>query len=62
MTGVEFLERLLDAGFETLPKRVMISGYSQEGEVNKALDDNLLDEFVSKPWTYDGLRDTLKNV
>ncbi len=58
MTGVEFLKMLVEA-IENPPKRVMVSGYTQEGEVTKALESNLLDIFVKKPWTYDGLKSVI---
>lgn len=58
MTGVEFLKLLVES-IEVPPKRVMVSGYTQEGEVTMALESNLLDTFVKKPWTYDGLKSIL---
>lgn len=62
MTGVEFLEKLSNEKLDYSLKKVMISGYSQEGEVNQALEKGLLDKFVSKPWTYDGLKNTLLSI
>jgi CheY-like chemotaxis protein len=62
MTGVEFLEELLNLKLDNLPKRIMTSGYSQEGEVNNAIEKGLLDIFISKPWTYDGLKEAILNA
>ena len=59
MTGVEFLKELDELSVKYSPKRVMISGFTQEGEVNEALKNNLIHKFVSKPWTYQGLKDLL---
>lgn len=56
MTGVEFLREIKQLFPETHAKRIMISGYTREGEIEEALEDELLDEFVSKPWKYDELR------
>lgn len=63
MTGVEFLKEL--DGIEVLPsnpKRIIISGYTKEGEVNEALEKKLIDRFVSKPWSYDKLKDLLLTI
>ncbi len=62
MTGVQFLKELEEIDFETNPKRVIISGYTREGEVNEALEGKLIDRFVSKPWAYDKLKDLLLTI
>lgn len=62
MTGVEFLQKLVEMKIQNLPRRVMISGYSQEGEVNQAIENGFLDKFVSKPWTYEGLKEVLETI
>ncbi len=59
MTGVEFLKELDGIDLPSSTTRVMISGFTQEGEVNEALENKLIDKFVSKPWTYQGLKDLL---
>ncbi len=56
MTGVEFLREIEQLYPNTEAKRVMISGYTQEGEIEDALQNKLIDEFVSKPWKYEDLR------
>ncbi|MEQ9467451.1 MAG: response regulator [Ekhidna sp.] len=58
MTGVEFLKELRELGVSSV-MRVIISGFTQEGEVDEALETKLIDEFVSKPWSYQNLKDLL---
>ena len=59
MTGVEFLKELRKENMAADSKKVMISGYAKEGEVGEAIETKLIDEFVSKPWSYEGVIDTL---
>lgn len=61
MTGVEFLKHLKENEVSTNSMKVIISGYTQEGEVDDALSTNLIDEFVSKPWSYEDLKTLLLN-
>ena len=62
MTGVEFLKELEEKEVPSNPKRIIISGYTKEGEVNEALEKKLIDRFVSKPWSYDKLKDLLLTI
>lgn len=62
MTGVEFLKKLDGVEVPSMPKRIIISGYTKEGEVNEALERKLIDRFVSKPWSYDKLKDLLLTI
>ena len=62
MTGVEFLKELDGIQVPSNPKRIIISGYTKEGEVNEALEKKLIDRFVSKPWSYDKLKDLLLTI
>lgn len=62
MTGVEFLKELREKETATESKKVMISGYAKEGEISEAIETKLIDEFVSKPWSYDGIINTLARV
>lgn len=62
MTGVEFLRELEDIQVTTAPKKVMISGYAAEGEVSEAIEQNLIDRFVDKPWTYQGLKEVISAI
>lgn len=59
MTGLEFLTELQKVKPDNQFKRVMVSGYSPEGPISEALDNNLLHAFVSKPWRYQTLKDIL---
>ncbi len=59
MTGVEFLKELNKLGVSEKSMKVIISGFTQEGEVDEALNTKLIDSFVSKPWSYDNLKDLL---
>jgi len=44
------------------PKKVMISGYAAEGEVSEAIETKLIDRFIDKPWTYDGLKSAISAI
>ncbi len=61
MTGVEFLKELREMGVSADPMKVIISGFTQEGEVDEALETKLIDSFVSKPWSYEDLKELLLN-
>lgn len=59
MTGVEFLKELKNQEISEDSMKVIISGFTQEGEVDEALETHLIDHFVSKPWSYQNLKDLL---
>ncbi len=59
MTGVEYLKELKELGVSDDSMKVIISGFTQEGEVDEALETKLIDSFVSKPWSYQNLKDLL---
>lgn len=59
MTGVQFLEKLKEFDLPSQPMKIIISGFTQEGDVDRALKTNLIDHFVSKPWSYQNLKDLL---
>ncbi|SNT40044.1 Response regulator receiver domain-containing protein [Ekhidna lutea] len=59
MTGVEFLKELRDGEVAPDSMKVIISGFTQEGEVDSALETKLIDSFVSKPWSYQNLKELL---
>lgn len=61
MTGVEFLKTLKSEEVSTQSTKAIISGFTQEGEVDEALETKLIDHFVSKPWSYQNLKDLLLN-
>ena len=62
MSGVEFLREMEEMKITTAPKKVMISGYAAEGEVSEAIATNLIDCFVDKPWTYQGLKEVISTI
>jgi len=62
MSGVEFLRAMEDMGMADTTKKVMISGYAAEGEVSEAIEQNLIDRFIDKPWTYDGLKMAISSI
>ncbi|MEP0987604.1 response regulator [Ekhidna sp.] len=59
MTGVEYLKELKQLGVSDNSTKVIISGFTQEGEVDEALSTRLIDHFVSKPWSYQNLKNLL---
>ena len=62
MTGLDFLKKLQEKYPANYPKRVMLSGFIKENEVEKALQDHIMHRFVKKPWTYDKLKPILLEV
>ncbi len=62
MTGVEFLRELQSMEYPSDPKKIIISGYTKEGEVSEAIEQKMIDKFVSKPWSYDKLKDLLLTI
>ena len=62
MSGVEFLKEMEEIGIPASPKKIMISGYAAEGEVSEAIQTNLIDRFIDKPWTYDGLKSAISTI
>jgi CheY-like chemotaxis protein len=62
MTGVEFLKELDADKTASSSKRVMISGYTQEGDIKEALENHLIDRFVPKPFTYNGLKEIIQAI
>jgi response regulator RpfG family c-di-GMP phosphodiesterase len=59
MTGLQFLKRVDRLELNQTPKKILISGYLPEKEIKSALEDNLVQQFVSKPWEYDELKTLL---
>jgi response regulator RpfG family c-di-GMP phosphodiesterase len=62
MSGVDFLKELEALNVTTSVKKVMISGYAAEGEVSEAIERNLIDRFIDKPWTYQGLKEVISTI
>ena len=62
MTGVEYLKELKRLEISDNSMKVIISGFTQEGEVDEALETKLIDHFVSKPWSYQNLKELLLTI
>lgn len=50
MTGIEFLEKVLEKYPDIPPFRLLTSGYSKPESIQKAFDKFNLENFVKKPW------------
>lgn len=59
MTGVEFLKELKFRKIAVGAVKVIISGFTKEGDVNEALKSKLIEHFISKPWSYPDLKHLL---
>jgi len=61
MTGVELLKRITER-FEDLPyNRLILSGYAEDSEIEKAFTNYHLSRFVTKPWNYNDLKTIITN-
>ncbi len=49
MTGVDFLKQIHEVMPQKPPCRVIFSGYSKTAEIDKAREEKLVTEFISKP-------------
>ncbi len=61
MTGVELLEIINKKYPELPPCRLIVSGFSRDEDIEKAFDKFQLFSFVSKPWNYEKLKQTIIN-
>ena len=59
MTGVELLEKLQNRFPDIPPGRLILSGYSEPEEINKAYSEYNLFKFIAKPWAEEDLRKTV---
>jgi len=62
MTGVELLEIINKEYPNIPPNRMIISGYSPNDVIKKAFDHYKLYSFISKPWNYENLKETIKKA
>ncbi|MFT4816124.1 MAG: DNA-binding NtrC family response regulator [Pseudohongiellaceae bacterium] len=58
MSGVEFLELVLEISPET--RRILISGYKDSNGVIDAFNENIIHKFVNKPWGNDEIRNLVE--
>ncbi len=59
MTGVEFLKEITKIYNNIPPNRMILSGYTEDTEIEKAFKNYHLSKFISKPWNYDKLKDII---
>lgn len=50
MSGVELLKEIKGLYPDVPPNRVMLSGYAQPDDIDRAFDEYKLYKFISKPW------------
>lgn len=50
MSGVELLKEIKNLYPDIPPNRVMISGYAQPDDIDRAFSEYRLYKFISKPW------------
>lgn len=55
MTGVEFLG-IINERYSIPPNRLIVSGYSNNKDIEKAFREYKLHQFVPKPWKYEELK------
>lgn len=59
MTGVELLKEIKNLYPEIPPNRVMLSGYAQPDDIERAFSEYRLYKFISKPWDEDNLKNLI---
>ena len=59
MTGVQFLEKVNKKYSTIPPNRLIVSGYAENEEVEKAFKEYNLFKFISKPWDYDEMKELI---
>ncbi|MCW3785634.1 response regulator [Plebeiibacterium sediminum] len=59
MTGVELLKEITEKYDSIPPNRLILSGYADDGEIEKAFKNFHLSKFISKPWNYNKLKETM---
>ena len=62
MTGVELLKEINDKYTDIPPNRLIVSGYAQDQDIEKAYKEYRLFQFISKPWDYDELKQIIYNA
>jgi len=59
MTGVELLEAINNQFPDIPPNRLIVSGFSQDEDIEKAFNHYRLFKFISKPWNYNYLKEII---
>jgi CheY-like chemotaxis protein len=62
MTGVELLKIVNQLLPDIPPHRLILSGYSENLDIDDAYNHYHLFSFVQKPWQYDELKQLLLNI
>ena len=50
VTGVEFLKKVHELYGKDSPVKLIVSGYAETSEIQKAYDEYGLSDFIAKPW------------
>lgn len=59
MTGVELL-KIIHKKFDSVPpNRLIVSGYSENEDIDKAFNEYKLFRFITKPWKYEVLKQVI---
>lgn len=61
-TGIELLKEIHEMFPEIPPHRLMISGYAEPDNINKAYQSYGLFKFISKPWDAESLKQLIIQV
>lgn len=61
ITGVELLKIMSEKYTTIPPSRLIVSGYSENEEIEKAFEQYKLFRFISKPWKYEELKQIIED-
>lgn len=59
MTGVELLAEIHKKFPKIPPRRLILSGFSEDEEIKKAFNEYKLSYFISKPWKFEELKEII---
>jgi len=62
MTGVELLKEVNYKFPEIPPSRLILSGYIEDEDIQKAFESYKLSKFIPKPWEFEELKQIIKDV
>ncbi len=62
MTGVELLAEINKKHPEIPPKRLILSGFSEDKDIKKAFEEYKLSRFIPKPWDYQELKQIINSA
>lgn len=61
-TGVELLTEIKNDGRFKLTKKVLLTGLATHKDTIEAINQAAIDQYIEKPWTREGLIDTVKKL